>query len=206
MNARETAFIFIEFQNDFCSAGGKLHSSLMNELQRNHTLQNARRLLEGARKKDCLVIHCPFILDKEWVTQNECTGILSGILENQIFVPDTWGQAIIDSMKPEDGEVLLEHKHALSAFTNTNLDEILSLAGIQNLIICGFLTNICVQATAFSAYDRGLKTRIALDACGAATKEIQNFMEENLPSLLGGKSTVDEILSGIQEVYDSSPA
>ena len=197
MNPRETAFIFIEFQNDFCSEGGKLHCSLKNELERNHTLANARRLLDGAREKECLVIHCPFVLDADWVRENACTGILSGIYENQVFVPETWGQEIIDSMMPTEGEVILEHKHTLSAFSHTALKDILQKAGIRNLIICGFLTNICVQATAFGAYDRGLTTRIAMDACCAGTEAIQKTMEENVSPMLGGEAVVDKILAEI---------
>ena len=197
MNARETAFIFIEFQNEFCSPGGKLYDAVKGELERNRTIANARRLLAGAREKGCLVIHCPFVLNEEWVKANACSGIAAGILENQMFAPETWGQAIIDAMKPMPMELILANKHALSAFSYTDLNRLLQENGIKNLIISGFLTNVCAQGTAFSAYDLGYQTRMALDACCATSESIQKYVENDFAPVLGGPSNVDDILKEI---------
>lgn len=199
MKPNQTAIIFIEFQNDFASEGGKLFAAVQPELERNQTIPNAQRLLAGARAKGCLVIHCPFVLDAGWVADCGCTGLLSGISGGEIFAPGSWGQAIIPAMQPAEGEILLAKKRALSAFSHTDLAAILAERGIKNFIICGFLTNICVQATAFSAYDAGLTTRIALDACCATSEPIQRYVEENLPALLGGESCVDKLLEGLAD-------
>ena len=64
MKANETAIIFIEFQNDFCKEGGKLNGLVRDEIARNQTLENAVRLLNGAREKGVNIIHCPFVLDR----------------------------------------------------------------------------------------------------------------------------------------------
>ena len=195
MNPKETAFIFIEFQNDFCTEGGKLYELVRDEIARNKTVPNAVRLLSAARKRGGLIIHCPFVMDAAWIDTHTCEGILSGIRAGEIFAPDSWGQAIIDAMAPQDGEIVLQNKRTLSAFSHTNLRAVLDQAGIKNLIVSGFLTNICAQATAYSAYDLGYTTRMAMDACGAATEAIQQYAEANLPPLLGGASTVDGILA-----------
>lgn len=197
MNAKETAFIFIEFQNEFCTSGGKLYEAVKSELERNQTIANAQRLLSGAREKGCLVIHCPFTLNQEWTASHACSGILSGILENQMFAPNSWGHEIIDALKPLKTEIVLENKHALSAFSHTNLDAILRENGIRNLIISGFLTNVCAQGTAFSAYDAGYQTRMALDACCALSQPIQEYVETQFAPVLGGKTLTDELLAEI---------
>ncbi|MDO4630280.1 MAG: cysteine hydrolase [Planctomycetia bacterium] len=197
MKVKETAFIFIEFQNEFCTPGGKLFEAVKGELERNQTIANAQRLLAGAREKGCLVIHCPFVLNEEWTASHACSGILSGILENQIFAPNSWGHEIIDAMKPMEGEAVLENKHTLSAFSHTKLDAILRENGIKNLIISGFLTNVCAQGTAFSAYDAGYQTRMALDACCALSQSIQEYVEMQFAPVLGGKSLTDELLADI---------
>lgn len=199
MNANETAFIFIEFQNEFCTPGGKLYEAVKGELDRNQTIQNAQRLLAGAREKGCLIIHCPFVLNAEWVKAHACSGILAGILENQMFAPETWGQQIIDAMKPHGSEIVLASKQTLSAFSHTDLEDLLQRNGIQNLVISGFLTNVCAQGTAFSAYDAGYQTRMALDACCAVSESIQKYVETDFAPVLGGPSTVDAILAEIIE-------
>ncbi len=198
MKAKETAFIFIEFQNDFCSEGGKLYDLVKDEIARNHTIENAQKLLLGAREKGAFVIHCPFVLDADWTEKIQADGILHGILESRIFAPHTWGQAILEAMKPADYELTLGGKRSLSAFSHTDLETILHDANIRNIVICGFLTNVCVQATAFTAYDLGFTVRVAFDACGAASEEIQKFCETNAAPLAGGPATVETILDALE--------
>lgn len=197
MKAQETAFIFIEFQNEFCSEGGKLFEAVKGELSRNQTIANAQRLLAGAREKKCQIIHCPFVLNTAWVKSHGCSGILAGILENEMFAPDSWGHEIIEAMKPAEGEIILSNKQTLSAFSHTELCEILERNGIRNLVVCGFLTNICAQGTAFSAYDLGFQTRMALDACCAMSESIQKYVENDFAPILGGPTRTDEILQEI---------
>ena len=198
MKSTETAFIFIEFQNEFCSPGGKLYEAVKPELERNQTIPNAQRLLAGARAKGCFVIHGPFVLNAGWVQAHACSGILAGILENQMFAPNTWNQSIIDAMKPLDSEVVLENKQTLSAFSHTNLQALLEEKGIKNLIVSGFLTNVCAQGTAFTAYDLGFQTRIALDACCATSESIQRYVENDFAPVLGGANRADAILAEIE--------
>ncbi|MDO4571209.1 MAG: cysteine hydrolase [Planctomycetia bacterium] len=197
MDPKETAVIFIEFQNDFCSEGGKLFGLVREEIERNRTIANARRLLEGVREKGCLIIHCPFVLNSQWARAIRADGILASILENDIFARDSWGHEIIDALRPLEGEIVLGDKRALSAFSWTGLDEILQSKNVRNVVVCGFLTNICAQATALSAYDRGYRVRMAFDACGAASEEIQSFCVTNVAPILGGPTTTDAILASI---------
>ncbi len=51
MKAKETAVVLIEFQNEFCKVGGKLHDGVKGEINRQGTISNAVKLAEGARKK-----------------------------------------------------------------------------------------------------------------------------------------------------------
>lgn len=196
MNAKETAIVFIEFQNDFCKPQGVLHVQVKDEMQRLDTIANARKLLDAAREKGVKVIHCPFVYDADWCAKTNAVGLLELIGKNRIFQPNTWGAAIIEELEPLGGEVVLNGKRGLSAFTNTELLHILKMGDYKNLLICGFLTNVCVQATAYSAYDRGLNTRIVLDACGSGGQDIQEYVEQNIAPILGGAlNTADAIAS-----------
>lgn len=198
MEAKRTAIIFIEFQNDFCTEGGKLYSIVGEEIRRNRTIENAVKLLQGARDKGVAIIHCPFVLDKEWIEGRNLDGLLRSLDEGDVFVPDSWGGAIIDQMKPLPNEYVLTGKHALSGFENTNLDKILTELGIENIGVVGFLTNLCAQATAWGAYDRGYRTRMIPSACGAASQAIQEFVEKEICPVFGGVPTVEEFLGEIE--------
>ncbi|MBQ7109664.1 MAG: cysteine hydrolase [Thermoguttaceae bacterium] len=198
MKANETAIIFIEFQNDFCKEGGKLNGLVRDEIARNQTIENAVRLLNGAREKGVKIIHCPFVLDRNWTLDKNFEGILKGVVDGDVFAPDSWGGAIIDELAPQAGETVLVGKRALNGFVHTNLAEILAEAGVKNVGVVGFLTNVCAQATAWGAYDLGYRTRLIPSACGAATQAIQEYVENEVCPLFGGAPTVDEFLAEIE--------
>ncbi len=198
MKASETAVIFIEFQNDFCKEKGKLFDTVHEEITRNETIKNASALLAAARAKGCKIIHCPFTLDANWVNDNNSEGILQGINQGRIFAQDTWGHQIIEELAPLNNEIILTGKRALSAFSHTNLDSLLRFSGIKNLIVCGFLTNICAQATAWTAYDLGYHVRMVPQACGAASEGIQKYVEENICPIVGGGITVEDFINTIE--------
>lgn len=197
MKAEKAAIFFIEFQNEFCKEGGKLHGLVCDEMARNRTIENAVRLLDGSRRKNARIIHIPFVLDSEWIEENHIDGLISNLNEIKAFAKDSWGGAIIDELKPRDLETVLLRKRALSAFFHTQMNELLHDGPVESIGVCGFLTNVCVQATAWCAYDLGYKVRIIPEACCATSQANQEYVEREICPILGGAPTVDEFLNEI---------
>jgi nicotinamidase-related amidase len=198
MKADKTAIVLIEFQNEFCRDGGKLYDMVKDEISRQQTVQHAVELAKGAREKGALVIHCPFVFDEQWVDDRCICGIIAGAKEGGAFRPGEWGTEIIEELKPQEAEVVLKGKRALSAFTNTGLDEILQKHGIENIITAGFLSNVCVESTARSAYDRGYTVCVAKDATAATSQENQQYVEGEIYPLLGEAKTAREIVAELE--------
>ncbi len=42
-------------------------------------------------------------------------------MDGSAFVKGSWGAAIIDSLAPQEGDILIEGKRGLDTFANTNL-------------------------------------------------------------------------------------
>ncbi len=198
MKAKETAVVLIEFQNEFCKEGGKLHDVVKDEIARQGTVKNGAKLAGAAREKGCLIVHSPFIFDEKWVDENCVCGIIAGAKEGGAFRPGEWGTEFINEVEPADGDVVLEGKHALSGFTNTGLDEILQKRGIKNVVCAGFLSNVCVEATARSAYDRGYKICVVKDATAATSKANQDYVESEIYPVLGEAVTADEFIDSLE--------
>jgi len=198
MKAKETAVVMIEFQNEFCKEGGKLNELVKDEIDRQQTIENGAKLADGAREKGCLVIHTPFVFDEQWVDDKCVCGIIAGAKEGGAFRPGDWGTEFIDEIKQLDGDIVLEGKRSLSGFTNTGLDEILQKHGIKNVVCAGFLSNVCVEATARSAYDRGYQVAVAKDATAAGSKQNQDYVENEIYPVLGQALTVDELLESLE--------
>ncbi len=198
MKANETAVVFIEFQNEFCKEGGKLFAMVKDELARQDTLSNASELASKAREKGCLIVHCPFVYDQPWAEKHGVCGIIGDAAAQGAFEPDAWGTQLTDEIQPAEGEPVLSGKHALSGFTNTQLEEILSTKGIKNLAVAGFLSNVCVEATARSAYDRGFQVRVIRNATATSSEANQQYVEREIYPLLGGSMTVDEFIATLE--------
>jgi nicotinamidase-related amidase len=85
------------------------------------------------------------------------------------FGPDTLGFAIADEAAPSGAETVIE-KSLPNAFADTTLAAALADTGRKQLILAGFMTHMCVEATARAALDYGLKTTIV--AAATATRDL----------------------------------
>ncbi|MCP5184984.1 MAG: cysteine hydrolase [Pseudomonadales bacterium] len=79
------------------------------------------------------------------------------------FPPGANGSAFLPPVAPEPGEIVLT-KTCSGAFNGTILDTVLRNLGITHLIVCGFVTDECVETTARVALDLGYLPRIVADA------------------------------------------
>jgi nicotinamidase-related amidase len=85
------------------------------------------------------------------------------------FGADTAGFAIADAAAPAGTETIIE-KALPNAFAGTTLGAALEGLGRKQLILTGFMTHMCVEATARAALDHGVKTTIV--AAATATRDL----------------------------------
>jgi nicotinamidase-related amidase len=171
MSADKTAVVLVEFQNDFTTEGGTLHGAVKAVMESTNMLKNIGEVVVAARKAGAVIIHAPIQFAAGY---NEITshpyGILKGVVDSNSFVKGGWGAAIVDSLAPQEGDIVLEGKRGLDAFASTNLDFILRSKGIETVVMSGFLTNCCVESTMRSAYEKGFSV-ITLTDCVAGTSQ-----------------------------------
>jgi nicotinamidase-related amidase len=180
---KHTAVVLIEYQNDFTSDGGALHTAVRDEMERTGMIDNTRRLVEAARAAGATIVHAPI----EYVPgYRELAlhpyGILKGVVDAGAFVKGEWGAQIVDALAPQEGDIVVEGKRGLDSFATTNLDFILRARGITTIALGGFLTNCCVESTMRSGYERGYRV-ITLSDCVAATssEEHENAIRFDYP-------------------------
>jgi nicotinamidase-related amidase len=188
----------IEFQNEFCKEGGKLYEAVKDEIERVNTIENAVKLRDEARKKGCMIVLCPFILDQDRAHLWKPDGLLKGVVEGEMFIRGSWGAEIIDELKSTNGEVTVTGKSTLCGFEGTNLEALLKAGGIRHVIVCGFLTNGCVESTCRTGYDKGYRMVVAADACATTSQMGHDHAKDNMFPMFGTPSTVDEVLAEIE--------
>lgn len=163
--------MLIEFQNDFTTDGGTLHGAVKEVMDATGMLVNTQQALAAARAAGATIIYAPiqFAAGYHEITSTPY-GILKGVVDSNSFVKGGWGAEIIESLAPEEGDIVLEGKRGLDAFASTNLDFILRSKGIQTVVLSGFLTNCCVESTMRSAYERGFEVVTLTDCVGATSQ------------------------------------
>jgi nicotinamidase-related amidase len=208
MDPRSTALVLIEFQNDFTSEGGALHGAVADSMAQTNMLENAKEVVAAAREAGATIIHAPISFANGY---KEITGspygILKGVVDSNAFVKGEWGAEIIDDLKPEADDIVVEGKRGLDTFASTNLDFILRSKGITTVALGGFLTNCCVESTMRSAYERGYEV-VTLSDCVAATsaEEHANAIQYDYPMFskpMTGKEFVEQVSGGVQGVDTS---
>ncbi len=95
------------------------------------------------------------------------------------FLPDTTGVEIHTTLQPLPNEPVVK-KHFPNSFRKTALLEALCRAGTENLVICGAMSHMCIDATTRAACDYGLRCQVIHDAC--ATRNL-TFEGLEVPAL-----------------------
>ena len=132
MDASTTAVVLVEFQNDFTSEGGALHGAVAEVMAATDMLTHAKAAADAARLAGATVIHSPIQFAPGYYEITATPyGILKGVVDTNAFVKGSWGAEIVESMAPQDGDIVLEGKRGLDAFASTNLDFILRSKGVR---------------------------------------------------------------------------
>jgi nicotinamidase-related amidase len=154
MNKR--AIIIVDLQKDYL-ATGKFPLAGIDK-----AIANAAAVLAAARLAQDLVIH----------VRHE------GTVDAPFFGMGTEGAEIVPAMAPANGETVIT-KARPNAFHGTELQTVLTSAGIESVVIVGAMSHMCIDATARAAVDFGFKTTVIADAC--ATRDLA-FGDETVPS------------------------
>ena len=176
MDPKKTALVLIEFQNDFTTEGGTLHGAVSGVMAKTNMLANTIETVKKARAAGATIVWVPITFaDGYGEMRPEPYGILKGVKDSKSFIKGSWGAAIVDTLKPQAGDVVIEGKRGLGTFESTNLDWVLRQRGITEVALGGFLTNCCVESTMRTAYEKGYNVVTLTDCTAAITQEEQDF-------------------------------
>lgn len=167
-NPKSTAVIVVDMQNDFCHPDGALYAEGSEE-----AIEGVNDVL-GATEGVALTIFTQDTHDNN-AAEFEQWG--------EHCVHDTWGQEFHDGLDRQPDRAI--EKNTYDAFHNTDLPRLLQLHGIDTVIICGTLVNVCVQETASSAALHGYDVSVVEDAVGYLDDEQREASLDHIDFLIG---------------------
>jgi nicotinamidase-related amidase len=143
------ALIIVDIQNDYFP-GGQMELVGMAA-----AAKNAKRVLELFRAKNMPIFHIQHVSNGPGAT---------------FFLPATYGVEIHESVTPKSGEPLIQ-KHFPNCFRDTSLQEQLQGLSVEEIIVCGAMSHMCIDTTVRAAFDLGFRCFVVSDAC--ATKNME---------------------------------
>jgi len=174
MDPKKTALVLIEFQNDFTTPGGTLHEAVKPVMDETNMLANTVETVKRARELGVAIVMVPISFAEGYgELRQEPYGILKGVVDSGSFRKGQWGAEIVDVLKPQAGDIVIEGKRGLCGFESTNLDFILRSRGITDIALAGFLTNCCVESTMRVGYEKGYNVVTLTDCTAALSPEEQ---------------------------------
>ena len=105
---------------------------------------------------------------------------------------------LLDEIKPLPGELVI-NKTTTGAFNSTSIDLVLRTMGIEYCLLSGVSTHVCVECTGRDAADRGYKTIIIEDACGANMEEYHNNSIITFQRQYGRICETEEVIKELED-------
>jgi ureidoacrylate peracid hydrolase len=111
----------------------------------------------------------------------------------------SWDAKVIDAIAPQGDEIVIP-KTSSSVFISTSIDYVLRNLGVRNLILCGVVTDQCVESAVRDACDLGYLVTLVPDACATYTQERHDNTLRAIKGYCRQRST-DALIAEIADVF-----
>ena len=147
IDPRTTALLTVDVQNDFCAEGGFFDHRGFDLTGIHGAVDHLVGFLPAVRAVGVPPVFVRAHYDREYWSDAMRERVRRNLGEDEEHCRSgTWGAEFF-RVGPEPGEEVVT-KHRYSGFIGTGLDDLLRGRGIENLLLAGITSNVCVESTA----------------------------------------------------------
>ncbi len=181
MQPATTAIILIGYQNDYFATDGILQGVLESPDRTRDVLNRTIAMIDTLKDQPITMIATPIIFSSDYSEVTQAGGILAAIKDAKAFQEGHPGSATVDELAAFGDRILeIPGKRGLNAFAQTALAATLDSKQIEDVIVAGAVTSICIDSTARAAYERGMNVTVLSDCTAARTSAEQEFFCESI--------------------------
>jgi nicotinamidase-related amidase len=185
LDSEQTAVVVVDMQNGFCHPDGSLHAPGSEA-----AVEPCARLVDRAREAGASVVFTRDVHPPEQFDDNHYYDEFDRWGEH--VVEGSWEAELVEGLSPRDGDLVVV-KHTYNAFHQTELEGWLDAHGVNNLLFCGTLANVCVLHTAGSAGLRDYRPVLVEDAIGYIEESDREYALGHADWLFGQVTTLPEL-------------
>lgn len=187
----KTAVIVVDMQNDFIHPEGSNAKAGSDTSAGIAMAPRLAKLLDAARINGTKVIFIQCIHTDEtdsdaWIGRGSGRSV-------KTCREGSWGIEFYGVEPVGDEPVVIKHRY--SAFTNTRLDSVLRTFKVENLIMTGVGTNVCVESTARDGFMIDYNIVFTSDCTAAGKPELHEGTLENMRRHFGTVASSEEIMA-----------
>lgn len=177
-----TALLVVDMQNDFCTAGGWLHSIGVDVSVLGGAITELGDLIPAARAAGIPVVwvnwgnrpdgaNLPPNVVHVYDPELDGSGIGS-VMPNgsRVLTKDGWGAAVVDGLEVLPSDICVD-KYRMSGFWDTPLDSILRNLRVDTLLLSGVNSDQCVYSTLVDAACLGYDVILVDDASATTSPD-----------------------------------
>ena len=172
-----TAVVVVDMQNGFCHPEGSLYAPGSEA-----AIEPCVETVADARDAGAAVVFTRDVHPPEQFEGNHYYDEFDRWGEH--VLEGSWEAELVEELDPDDEDLVVE-KHTYDAFHRTQLEGWLESRGIDDLVICGTLANVCVLHTAGSAGLRDYRPILLEDAVGAIEDDHREYALTHAEWLFG---------------------
>jgi nicotinamidase-related amidase len=177
LDTDSTALVVVDVQNGFCHPDGSLYAPPSED-----AIEPIADLVDRAREAGVQVVYTRDVHPPEQFEDAHYYDEFDRWGEH--VVEGSWEAEIVEDLEVREEDHVVE-KHTYDAFQGTEMDGWLSARGIDDLVFCGTLANVCVLHTAGSAGLRDYRPILVEDAIGYIEEGHREYALEHADWLFG---------------------
>ncbi len=176
MDLSKTALILVGYQNDYFAQNGILRSVVEEPGRVDAVLKNTMSLVARLASTPTTIVSTPIVLTPDYRALASPSGILHKIKESGAFAAGSAGaQTVPELLAFGDRIDYVQGKVGFNGFSGTQLDSFLRGKAIEQVLLAGMVTSLCIDSTGRAAYERGYGVTLLSDCTSARTPTEQDY-------------------------------